>query len=511
MLNFACRSPYANALTISTNTRETLGLDSENELEKFGISVDKRLLTVHGRVLSPPRIMYSAMDGKQKKHMDPINGSWNLRFVRVFRPGRAIERWSWVNVFHRKRETPVDASVVTDFAEFMSQMGIKISKNPLLPVEEAIASGQIERLFGWAHQNKLQFLLIILPERDTTGFYAKIKTLGDCTYGIHTSCVVSSSFRKAQPGYFANVGLKWNLKAGGVNHKLSDDAPSFLKEGKTMIVGYDVTHPTNMNFQPGNEPPSLVGLVASIDSDFGQWPAVAWEQASRQEMLGDALVGAFKSRLVLWKRHNKNQLPDNIIIFRDGVSEGQYAQVLEQELPSIRQACRQTYSQGKQPRLTIVVSVKRHQTRFYPTDKNDMSSSGNVRNGTVVDRGVTQVRYWDFYLTAHEALKGTARPAHYTVLLDDIFRERYKDHAANQLEKVTHELCYLFGRATKAVSICPPAYYADIVCERARAHRPEYFDASDVESVTTLSGTSSYGPDGGRQVHEGLRDAMYYI
>ncbi|CRK36293.1 hypothetical protein BN1708_019972, partial [Verticillium longisporum] len=105
----------------------------------------------------------------------------------------------------------------------------------------------------------------------------------------------------------------------------------------------------------------------------------------------------------------------------------------------------------------------------------------NIKNGTVVDRGVTQARYWDFFLTAHTALKGTARPARYTVLLDEIFTTNYgmTEQAANQLEKFTHDLCYLFGRATKAVSICPPAYYADIVCERARVHRPEYFDVSD--------------------------------
>ncbi|XP_044724118.1 piwi domain-containing protein [Hirsutella rhossiliensis] len=60
--------------------------------------------------------------------------------------------------------------------------------------------------------------------------------------------------------------------------------------------------------------------------------------------------------------------------------------------------------------------------------------------------------------------------------------------AANELESLTYELCYLYGRAIKAVSICPPAYYADIVCERARAYRPEIFE-----------------------VHETLKDTIYYI
>ncbi|KAJ1555614.1 hypothetical protein HK096_001989, partial [Nowakowskiella sp. JEL0078] len=34
----------------------------------------------------------------------------------------------------------------------------------------------------------------------------------------------------------------------------------------------------------------------------------------------------------------------------------------------------------------------------------------------------------------------------------------------------TYRLCYLYCRATKAVSVCPPAYYAHLVAARARFH-----------------------------------------
>ncbi len=226
-------------------------------------------------------------------------------------------------------------------------------------------------------------------------------------------------------------------------------------------------------------------------------------------MLSDRLVQEFGRRIEIWKENNKNMPLENIVIYRDGVSEGQFTQVLDGELTSIRKACAQTMP-GKKPKISIIVSVKRHQTRFYPSKMEDKSESGNVRTGTVVDRGITQVRYWDFYLTAHNALQGTARPAHYTVLLDEIFRARYKDKAANELERLTHEICYLFGRATKAVSICPPAYYADLVCERARAHRPEY-NVEDDESVVSGGAPAQHGPPQARVVHERLRNTMYYM
>ncbi|XP_044720121.1 piwi domain-containing protein [Hirsutella rhossiliensis] len=516
MLDVACRSPYSNATSISADGRKTLGLD-DNGLRPFGISVDKSLLTVRGRVLNVPMISY--LNNQQKRSdVSPFNGSWNMRNVRVVKAGAMIERWTFLNVMKRSDSPIIEVSAMKDFAKFLgSNMGIRIKDSPQVPGdgkmftswERAMGDG-LENFFTWAKNSRIQYVFFVLTEKDSQGLYSKIKSLGDCTFGIHTSVVTSKHLLKPNNFiFYANVGLKVNLKAGGVNHRLREDV-GLLKEGKTMVAGYDVTHPTNMTTaRDACEAPSLVGLVASIDKDLAQWPACSWEQPSKQEMLSAHLVDAFKSRLELWQKHNQGALPDNIVIFRDGVSEGQFSQVLELELPSIRQACRAKYpAKASPPRLTIVVSVKRHQTRFFPTSSDVMSDSGNIRNGTVVDRGVTQARYWDFFLTAHHALKGTARPAHYTVILDEIFRQKYKATAANELERLTHELCYLYGRATKAVSICPPAYYADIVCERARAHRPEIFEASDTDSVSTTGKTA---PAASRQVHETLQDTMYYI
>ncbi|KHO01777.1 QDE2-like protein [Metarhizium album ARSEF 1941] len=516
MLAFACRTPYENALSISSDARQVLEYDDNASLRKFGISVDKSLVTVNGRVLNVPAVAY--IDATKKKiSVNPYNGSWNMKAVKVVKRGEMISRWTYMNLLFRDNDRQVGLETMEDFAKFMANdMGVNIAKSPVklpkhfMTKEGAQDGASLTNFFAWAQENRIQHIMFILGQKDGGGLYTKIKRLGDCTHGIHTSCLVAKHlFKEKNLSYYSNVGLKINLKSGGVNHKLSNDF-GLLKEGKTMLVGYDVTHPTNMNVVKGNEPPSLVGLVASVDQDFAQWPAMAWEQKSKQEMLGSTLTDAFKSRLDLWRSKNNKNLPEYIVIFRDGVSEGQFAQVVEQELPMIRDACRQTYPSGKQPKLSIIVSVKRHQTRFYPTNTEDMSRSGNVKNGTVVDRGITLAPYWDFYLTAHEALQGTARPAHYTVLLDEIFRYKYGEKAANELERLTHELCYLFGRATKAVSICPPAYYADIVCERARAHRPEY-DVSDVESVATSASTDSSVAAGTRQVHRSLRDSMYYI
>lgn len=192
-----------------------------------------------------------------------------------------------------------------------------------------------------------------------------------------------------------------------------------------MLVGMDVTHPS-----PGSieEAPSIAGIVASVDGRYGQWPASMRAQTGRKEMI-DNLDEMFGERLDAWPKHNQGGLPTRIIIYRDGVSEGHYRTILQVELPQVQKACEKRYPEGKLPKISIIVCGKRHHTRFYPTREEDAAGKQmNTPNGTVVDRGVTMEKGWDFYLQAHFALQGTARPAHYVVVYDK------NDMNADQME-----------------------------------------------------------------------------
>lgn len=493
--------------------------------EKFGISVNKQLITVNGRQLRCPSVEYN---GNQLAKIS--DGSWNMANVKVVAPGRRIRNWTWISLRDkRSKDMGEIKEAIKDFSKFLANnMGISIEPVPQDPDGIAIdvsedndsrdgkdQKARVQEAINATLKNMRiahripELAFVILPRKETD-LYSVVKTLADTEYGFHTICMVESNITKKNPGNYANVGMKVNLKFGGVNHRLGNDASGLLKLGKVMVVGWDVIHPTNLAGDAANLP-SQVGLVASVDRYMAQWPAVAWNQSSRVEMLDHQLKDNFKSRIQLWQKYNNGQLPECILIFRDGVSEGQFKQVLDIELPRVRQACEEIYGAGGQPRITIIVSVKRHQTRFYPTSPSNTTRSNNVVPGTVVDRGVTLARYWDFFLTAHNALKGTARPARYTVLLDEIFRAAKGSQAANELEKLTHDICYLYGRATKAVSICPPAYYADIVCTRARVYAHELFDASAAGSMVSGQTGGSNNAALSRRVHPNIKDDMYYI
>ena len=50
------------------------------------------------------------------------------------------------------------------------------------------------------------------------------------------------------------------------------------------------------------------------------------------------------------------------------------------------------------PKFTIIVCRKSHRVRFYPTEQDSATSSGGPLPGTVVDRGITAIYDFDFFL-----------------------------------------------------------------------------------------------------------------
>jgi len=283
------------------------------------------------------------------------------------------------------------------------------------------------------------------------------------------------------------------MKMGGINHVLEKRKKSaetvMLAEAPTMLVGMDVTHPG-----PGTikGTPSIAAVVASVDQHFGQFPASLRLQESKKEMISP-LAEMMVERLTAFKSKS-NVLPQRIIVYRDGVSEGQFATVVQEELPEIKKAFTKfkTVNALYNPKLTIVICGKRHHTRFYPTEAANADRDGNPRPGTVVDRGVTAIYEFDFFLQAHGGLQGTTRPTHYYVVHDE------NKFLADQLQTLTNDVSYLFARATKAVSLASPAYYADIACERGRC----YIHA-------LLQGVSDIGTTGesGKAAEEVYREA----
>ena len=97
---------------------------------------------------------------------------------------------------------------------------------------------------------------------------------------------------------------------------------------------------------------------------------------------------------------------------------------------------------------------------------------------------------FDFYLQAHAGLQGTVKPTHYVVIYDE------SSLTADMVQQGVHAASYLYARATKAVSLVPPAYYADIVCEQARFWIHGYLNLGGGSDTASSAGAPPPGAGG---------------
>jgi len=94
-------------------------------------------------------------------------------------------------------------------------------------------------------------------------------------------------------------------------------------------MGADVTHPS-----PDSNRPSIAALCASMDSRASHYAASIRRQASRTEIISD-LANMVKNMLRTFYQVSGKK-PERILFYRDGVSEGQFEQVLEGEIKSVK-------------------------------------------------------------------------------------------------------------------------------------------------------------------------------
>ncbi|XP_050524465.1 protein argonaute-2 isoform X2 [Daktulosphaira vitifoliae] len=444
--------------------------NNDSYVQEFGLTISNSMMEVRGRVLPPPKLQYGGrtlpnqggLNVQQTKQQAlPNQGVWDMRGKQFF-TGVEIRNWA-IACFAPQRTVREDAlrNFTTQLQKISSDAGMPIVGQPCF-CKYATGPDQVEPMFRYLKSTftGLQLVVVVLPGK--TPVYAEVKRVGDTVLGMATQCVQAKNVNKTSPQTLSNLCLKINVKLGGINSILVPSIRPKVFNEPVIFLGADVTHPPAGD----NKKPSIAAVVGSMDAHPSRYAATVRVQQHRQEIIQE-LSSMVRELLIMFYKSTGGYKPHRIILYRDGVSEGQFPHVLQHELTAIREACIKLEGDYK-PGITFIIVQKRHHTRLFCADKKEQSGkSGNIPAGTTVDVGITHPTEFDFYLCSHQGIQGTSRPSHYHVLWDDNHFE------SDELQCLTYQLCHTYVRCTRSVSIPAPAYYAHLVAFRARYHLVE--------------------------------------
>ncbi|XP_022116640.1 protein argonaute-2 isoform X1 [Pieris rapae] len=435
-------------------------------VKEFGLTISNNMMEVRGRVLPSPKLQYggrvSSLGGQQAL---PNQGVWDMRGKQFFM-GVEIRVWA-IACFAPQRTVREDAlkNFTQQLQRISNDAGMPIIGQPCF-CKYATGPDQVEPMFKYLKSTfvQLQLVVVVLPGK--TPVYAEVKRVGDTVLGMATQCVQAKNVNKTSPQTLSNLCLKINVKLGGINSILVPSIRPKVFNEPVIFLGVDVTHPPAGD----NKKPSIAAVVGSMDAHPSRYAATVRVQQhsenDRQEIVHE-LSSMVQELLLMFYKSTGGFKPHRIIMYRDGISEGQFIHVLQHELTAVREACIKLEAEYK-PGITFIVVQKRHHTRLFCADKREQSGkSGNIPAGTTVDLGITHPTEFDFYLCSHQGIQGTSRPSHYHVLWDD------NHFGSDELQCLTYQLCHTYVRCTRSVSIPAPAYYAHLVAFRARYHLVE--------------------------------------
>ncbi|PHH72721.1 hypothetical protein CDD80_4302 [Ophiocordyceps camponoti-rufipedis] len=482
MIKFAVTRPRERRADIERGVA-SLRFNEDPYLREYGVKFEPSFTKVEAKVLPPPRVDFSTGNADPK-----FSGRWDLRGKKFWKQNLApLENWAFIVL-----DGCVDFNSLQAFAKsfrtaFLGHGGKCPADALLLNVPANFKHNAAEAL-AWAHneikakRGYTQLIFVVVAHKNSP-HYERLKKSADCRFGILSQVVNGDHVKKNNGQYLSNVAMKVNAKLGGATSRTMPPWKSqtfFPKDRPTMMIGVDVSHGA-----PGSNAPSTAAMTMSVDRDATRYAAMVETNGFRVEILTAANVHFLFGQLAdEWKKGHEGAFPKHIVYFRDGVSEGQFSQVIDQEISEIRCFFRSKAPQMPMPKFTVVVATKRHHIRFFPGqgDKN-----GNALPGTLVEKEVTHPFMWDFYMCSHVAIQGTARPVHYHVILDEM------NVPVNDFQKMIYHQCYSYARSTTPVSLHPAVYYAHLAGARARAH----------ENIATSEGFRS-----GAKGHEMIRDQV---
>ncbi|XP_037695951.1 piwi-like protein 4 [Choloepus didactylus] len=401
--------------------------DARFELETWGLHFGCQM-SLTGRVVPSEKII---MQDHICQPMSPADWSKDMRTCKIL-SAQSLNKWL---IICSNRAENVNESFLNCLRRVGSSMGFNVGYPKIIKVQENPAA--FLRAIQQHVEPDVQLVMCILPSIQKS-YYDSIKKYLSWDCPVPSQCVLVRTLNKQgmMMSIATKIAMQMTCKLGGELWAVEIPLKSL------MVVGIDICKDTL------NKSMVVVGFVASVNPRITRWFSRCILQRTMTDIadcLKVFMIGALKK----WYNYNHG-LPARIVVYRDGVGDGQLKTILEYEIPQLLNSVTESSSNASS-KLSVIVVRKKCMPRFF-TERNHTLQ--NPPLGTVVDSEATRPDWYDFYLISQVAKEGTINPTYYNVIYDD--NGLKPDH----MQRLTFKLCHLYYNWPGLISIPAPCQYA---------------------------------------------------
>ena len=410
-------------------------LRSPNEIRmEWGINIDENFVEVEAQCIPIPLLEF----GDKKEVPQMKNG--RFRPLRDFKPIHFNNRNCMLITFDNL------INLAKNDCNQMEKAGINLGVKFELPKLEKIHNKHEEQLLDDLRKinyNDGKVMAIVVLDRFTKNLYPTIKNF------LYTQGGLTSQFmlhdenpkggrKKQNTSYYSAVLNQMVVKSKGELFRINFTEK--ISKMPSMILGIDSTMT--------KEGKKFV-LSASFNRNFNKF----YTDFKIDKENESALEYLIKSALDHFSNVNNKNLPERVIIYRQGGNEKQTEKMMKFELPKILKAFDE-YKDNYKPKLTIFGVNKKTDLKFF-----ERSNDGyrNIPAGTVIDKNVVSPDVFEFYLQCPEVDKGTGSPVHFLCLYNN-----NDDLTINDFEEITYQQSYYYWNWPGPIRIPAALKYAEV-------------------------------------------------
>ncbi|KAG8042448.1 hypothetical protein G9C98_005082 [Cotesia typhae] len=398
------------------------------EFSQWNLKLDTNVVEIPARVITPENLVFGNMKQSATQTAD---------WTRHFRSARLIvctKLAEWILIVPERIRRDAH-SFVSNIIKVGQGMSFRISQPQIREIRNDSAQSYAEELERVLSHTVPQ-LVCCISARSRADVYAAVKKKCCLDRPVPSQVVLSKNLAsKGAMSIATKIAIQMNCKIGG--------APWSIDFGMAglMVVGFDVCHDPN---QRGTD---FGAMVASLDRGMTRYFSSVSSHRSNEELTNEFSINMVKA-LRKYSQMNGGKFPTRIVIYRDGVGDGQIPYVLEHEVEHLREALAKLYGRADMVKLAFIIVTKRINTRLFYNRRD------NPPPGTVVDDVITNPWRYDFFIVSQCVKQGSVSPTAYNVIFDNAGLD------VTSIQRLTFQLTHMYFNWSGTVRVPAPCQYA---------------------------------------------------